>query len=57
MTQDHPEAIKDLQISWKAILAEWDRYGCETYCKYPGQDVKLKTEINKAGVDALSRSF
>lgn len=58
MTQDHPRGYQGFSnFLWKAVLAEWDKYGCDSYNKMSGQNIKLKTEINKAGVDALYKKF
>ena len=58
MTQDYPKGHQGFaNYLWKAILAEWDKYGRETYKKWTGQNIELKTDINKAGVDALYKKF
>mgnify|MGYP001173493967 CR=1 FL=1 len=58
MTQDHPKGKQGFaNYIWKAILAEWDNYGRDTYCKYSGENVETKAEITKEGIHALYKKF
>ena len=59
MTQDLPDSFRGF-TNWihKAILAEWDRYGRDSYNGSSGLDpVKDKSEITKAGIDNLYSRF
>ena len=59
MTQDHPRSYQGF-ANWvtKAILAEWNKYGRDTYNKFSGQNpiTEIK-DITKIGIDALYKRF